>query len=113
MVRPIAPWLLLLASACASETLVPGLPPMKTPARGPLAVQLLDAWFLVAEGERVAVPEFLYRFRVDCRRWAAADMGPPRVDLSWASNAVSDRFRFEFERQLQLAGARQIRYVPK
>ena len=79
------------------------------PARGPLAVEILDHWFVSVEGERLARDEFVYRMREDCRAWRARKLAPPQILLTWAEGVERGRVVRDLIEQLQLAGVRRVR----
>lgn len=83
--------------------------PRYPPARGPLEVEILDAWFVSVEGERLARDEFVYRMREDCRAWTAQQRSAPPVWLTWADGVERGRVVRDLIEQLQLAGVRKVR----
>ena len=84
-------------------------PGARPPARETLPVELLDAWFVLVDGERLARDEFLYRSRLAGRRWAEAQIAPPQVVLTWKEGVVvPPAVVKELMLQLRLAGFRNI-----
>src|SRR5690606_27509756 len=76
--------LALLAVAGAGCGSGPGYPFEGRPmADRTLRVELLDPYFVLADGERLPRDRFLYRMREECRELRARGEVPPRVVLVW------------------------------
>jgi hypothetical protein len=78
-------------------------------ARGPLEVEILDAWFVRVEERRLAREEFVYSMRTRCRAWAADHLAAPHVHLTWAEGFDGRPVALDLIEQLRLAGVRQVR----
>ena len=104
MLAVVLPTLLALSGCETAPVSEDSLPA----AREPMRVRLLDAWFVEADGERLARDEFLYRTRLACRSWTVEQLSPPRVYLSWDEGVVPSPVVKDTIDQLNLAGVGEI-----
>ena len=91
-------------SACATEVSKFERQDDRPLATGPMSVRVLDSWFLIADGERLAISEFVYRCRIDCRRWEALSQQPPPILLTWNPACAPRSVLSDLMAQIQLAG---------